>query len=283
MLSRLRFHFTRAATTAALVLMSSGEARATLLDDEPPQQSMETAAQGGGDADAAQPAPEPMPLKRAEEARSNEGEEGAQGEKPAENPLIPPHGFFRLDVDQATALSMLASGFHGIGPIFLANTLFASARGNGSFATGIGAKLGAVILTAQAGMEFNYFVGKANNISAQLFVIIPTRWVYYESWNLAWFNTVFAEGAPDIFWTKHILLVNAHPYLQIGPQFELVVAMKNSPLPDGSALMSAPVGGRMNVTIKEGHQIGLWVARETREVGPEQGKLQGRLSYIRRW
>jgi hypothetical protein len=114
-------------------------------------------------------------------------------------------------------------------------------------------------------------------IAPQLFTIVDTQWVYFESWIQTFFNDVFIDGGTDYLYTRNFILVKPLEFFAVGPQIELTYEF-NNPSDEDEKLASLPIGGRVNVGYGENNTLGLFLGYD---VQAEQ--LAGRFTFVRTW
>ena len=201
-------------------------------------------------------------------------------------------GWFRLDSD-ALGLQLWAGAVHSVGPVDIASNIYVNSENFGELDIGPAFSFGSVSLLPMAGIGFDWSDQRAVTIIApQLFSIIDTRYLYFESWVQFFFNSVFEESAlgpgDDIFYTRNFLLYKMTEQVSVGPQAELTAVLNDG---DNGNVVSFPVGGRINLGYGENNILGLFLGYETekqarkREVesSVHDHGLVGRFSFIRFW
>ena len=91
---------------------------------------------------------------------------------------------------------------------------------------------------------------------------------------------MFISGSTDTFYTRNFLLLKASDHVQVGPQFELTYALKNAGAED---ILGLPIGLRFNVHYGENNTLGLFAGFDVKGEDNGNGKLAGRITFIRTW
>ncbi|MBN1655508.1 MAG: hypothetical protein JXA30_17205 [Deltaproteobacteria bacterium] len=194
-----------------------------------------------------------------------------------------PSGYFRVDTDILSTQLWAAATYDLGSGIGLASDIYVV----GTFAEldlGVAFSIGPVSLLPMAGIGFEFGEGDddaptepqvASLIAPQLFTIVDSSWLYFESWIQIFFNEVFIDGATDSFYTRNFLLVKTFDFIAIGPQVEITYEFNNAA---GDELASLPLGGRVNVGYGENNTLGLFLGYDLKA---EQ--LAGRFTFIRIW
>lgn len=214
-------------------------------------------------------------------AHAQESKESAAAPQP-EQKSYPP-GYFRIDTDILStqfwvgATYDLGSGIGLASDIYVVDTF-------AELDVGIAFSIGPVSLLPMAGIGFDFDAEAGGDpgepqatslIAPQLFTIVDTTWVYFESWIQTFFNEVFIDDATDSFYTRNFILVKPLDFLAVGPQLELTYAFNNA---EDKKLASLPIGGRVNLGYGENNTLGLFLGYDVQE---EQ--LAGRFTFVRTW
>lgn len=186
-----------------------------------------------------------------------------------------PDGYFRIDTDAAhTQLWVGAThdlgGGVGLGSDIYVVDTFAELD------VGISFSVGPVSLLPMVGVGFDFGRGKtASIIAPQLFTIIDSDILYFESWIQVFFNDMFTEGVTDYFYTRNFILAKIFEIVSLGPQVELEYDIKNA---GDDKLSSLPVGGRVNIGYGKNNTLGLFLGYDTKTE-----HLAGRFTFVRTW
>jgi hypothetical protein len=192
----------------------------------------------------------------------------------------PVRGWLRFDVDREGP-RIWVGAVHSLGGIDFASDIYF----NGAYAVldvGVVLGFGPVSFLPMVGMGFNFAEGEAANIiGPQLFTIIDTDPIYFESWVQLYFNEVFGTYAGELrgpgneFYTRNFLLYNVSDHFAIGPQMELDYDFSSG------NLTSLPVGGGVNVHYGEHNTLSLYLGYDTQAADTD--RLAGRFTFIRTW
>jgi len=192
----------------------------------------------------------------------------------------PVRGWLRFDVDREGP-RIWVGAVHSLGGIDLASDIYF----NGSYAVldvGVVLGFGPVSFLPMFGMGFDFAEGEAANIiGPQLFTLIDTEPLYFESWVQLYFNEVFGtyagrlRGPGNEFYTRNFLLYNVSDHFAVGPQMEL-----NYDFSSG-VLVELPVGGGVNVHYGDHNTLALYLAYDTQAA--DSDRLAGRFTFIRTW
>ena len=218
-------------------------------------------------------------------ANAQESKEGT-AEPQQEEESFPP-GYFRIDTDILStqfwvgATYDLGSGIGLASDIYVVDTF-------AELDVGIAFSVGPVSLLPMVGIGFDFGEMIDDDgetiepqatylIAPQLFTIVDTQWIYFESWIQTFFNDVFIDGGTDYLYTRNFILVKPLKFLAVGPQIELTYEF-NNPSDEDEKLASLPIGGRVNVGYGENNTLGLFLGYD---VQAEQ--LAGRFTFVRTW
>lgn len=209
--------------------------------------------------------------------------ETASAQSQKEEDSYPP-GYFRIDTDIFSTQFWVGATYDLGSGIGLASDIYVVDT-NAELDLGIAFSIGPVSLLPMAGIGFAFGGGEVDGepykpqtsslIAPQLFTIVDTQWIYFESWIQTFFNDVFIDGATDWFYTRDFILVKPVEFLAVGPQIELTYEFNNA---SDKKLASLPVGGRVNVGYGENNTLGLFLGYDT-----EAKHLAGRFTFIRTW
>lgn len=192
----------------------------------------------------------------------------------------PVRGWLRFDVDRQGP-RIWVGAVHSLGGLDLASDIYF----NGPYAVldvGVVLGFGPVSFLPMAGIGFNFAEGEAANIiGPQLFTIIDTDPIYFESWVQLYFNEVFGtyagrlRGPGNQFYTRNFLLYNVSSHFAIGPQMELAYDFS------AGGWLSLPVGGGVNVHYGDHNTLALYLGYDTQ--AGDNDRLAGRFTFIRTW
>jgi hypothetical protein len=200
---------------------------------------------------------------------------------PEEDAGIP--GWFRIDTD-SLATQLWVGATHDLGGVALASDIYVV----GTFAEldlGIAFEVGPVALLPMVGIGFDFGTQEVTTLIApQLFTIIDSDSVYFESWIQGFLNSPFesvSAGDGDSLYTRNFLLFKASDDFHIGPQMELTLALNDSA---GDGLTSLQFGARTNIAYGENNTLGLFVGVETDDDSKAgNDDIVGRFTFIRTW
>jgi hypothetical protein len=192
----------------------------------------------------------------------------------------PVRGWLRFDVDRQGP-RIWVGAVHSLGGLDLASDIYF----NGPYAVldvGVVLGFGPVSFLPMAGIGFNFAEGEAANIiGPQLFTIIDTDPIYFESWIQMYFNEVFGtyagrlRGPGNQFYTRNFLLYNVSSHFAVGPQMELAYDFS------AGGWLSLPVGGGVNVHYGDHNTLALYLGYDTQ--AGDDDRLAGRFTFIRTW
>jgi len=192
----------------------------------------------------------------------------------------PVRGWLRFDVDRQGP-RIWVGAVHSLGGLDLASDIYF----NGPYAVldvGVVLGFGPVSFLPMAGIGFNFAEGEAANIiGPQLFTIIDTDPIYFESWVQLYFNEVFGtyagrlRGPGNQFYTRNFLLYNVSSHFAVGPQMELAYDFS------AGSWLSLPVGGGVNVHYGDHNTLALYLGYDTQ--AGDDDRLAGRFTFIRTW
>ncbi|WP_437930767.1 hypothetical protein WMF37_16575 [Sorangium sp. So ce291] len=212
------------------------------------------------------------------------------GEPKAEESQIP--SWFRFDADNY-GLQVWAGASHKLGPIDLASDIYLTTSGYAEFDIGPAFVLGPVIVNPMVGIGFDFMNHlTATLVAPQLYLYIDAKPVYFESWNMMQFNSVFNEGAQNYYYSRHFLLLYPVDDFGIGPHLELNVDVNELPgataaETDDTGLSSLQIGGIIGLNYGTGNKLLMYLGYETQEegrvniaTGAQAGKLAGRFTFV---
>ncbi len=217
-------------------------------------------------------------------ANAQESKEGS-AEPQQEEKSYPP-GYFRIDTDILSTQFWVGATYDLRKGIGLASDIYVV----GTFAEldlGVAFAIGPVSLLPMVGIGFEFaefevagetFDPQARSLIApQLFTIVDTKWIYFESWIQTFFNEVLIDNATDSFYTRNFILVKPFEFIAVGPQIELIYEFNNA-VDEDEKLASLPIGARVNVGYGQNNTLGLFLGYD---VQAEQ--LAGRFTFVRTW
>jgi hypothetical protein len=197
-----------------------------------------------------------------------------------------PPGYFRIDTDILSTQLWVGATYDLGSGIGLASDIYVV----GTFAEldlGIAFATGPVSLLPMVGIGFDFdeievdgetYEPQATSLIApQLFTVVDTKWVYFESWIQTFFKEVFIDNATDSFYTRNFILVKPLEFIAVGPQIELIYEFNNAADED-EKLASLPIGGRVNVGYGENNTLGLFLGYDA-----QAEQLAGRFTFVRIW
>jgi hypothetical protein len=166
---------------------------------------------------------------------AQESKEGST--EPQQEETNYPSGYFRIDTDILSTQFWVGATYDVGSGIGIASDIYVV----DTFAEldlGIAFAIGPVSLLPMVGIGFNfgetevagetYEPQTTSLIAPQLFTIVDTQWIYFESWIQTFFNDVFIDGATDSFYTRNFILVKPLEFIGIGPQIELIYEFNNA-------------------------------------------------------
>ncbi|WP_437290694.1 hypothetical protein [Sorangium sp. So ce406] len=202
--------------------------------------------------------------------------------------------WFRFDADNL-GLQLWAGASHKVGPIDIASDIYLTTTGYAEFDIGPSFALGPVIISPMVGIGFDFINHlTATLVAPQLYLYVDAQPVYFESWNMLQFNSVFNEGYQNFYYSRHFLLFYPVEDFGLGPHLELNVDLNEVPgavgatEPDGTGPSSLQVGGIVGLNYGTGNKLLLYLGYETQQegrsnifTGTDAGKLAGRFTFVR--
>lgn len=219
---------------------------------------------------------------------ANAQESNESAAEPQQEETSYPPGYFRIDTDILSTQFWVGATYDLGSGIGLASDIYVV----GTFAEldlGVAFSIGPVSLLPMAGIGFDFDANAGSTedddgepqatylIAPQLFTIVDTTWVYFESWIQTFLNDVFIDGGTDYLYTRNFVLVKPLEFLAVGPQMELTYEFNNASDED-EKLASLPIGARVNLGYGENNTLGLFLGYD---VQAEQ--LAGRFTFVRTW
>ncbi|WP_437746363.1 hypothetical protein WME73_16200 [Sorangium sp. So ce302] len=200
--------------------------------------------------------------------------------------------WFRFDAD-SLGLQLWAGATHQVGPISLSSDIYLTTQGTAEFDIGPAFTMGPVIINPMVGFSFNFMTMQpAALVAPQLFTFVDSKPVYFESWILGSFSSMFNESVQNYVYTRDFLLYYPIDDFGIGPHLEATVdlnevTLEDDPLTAGadvdeSGLASLQVGGVIGLNYGTGNKLLLYVGYETQKESQieEKYKLAGRFTFI---
>ncbi len=255
-----------------------------------PAPPVEPTATAGDAATAGQAAPvTPAPVTPAP------GTTEPVGEPAAEPSQIP--SWFRFDADNV-GLQVWAGASHQLGPISLSSDIYVTTLGTAEFDIGPAFTMGPVTINPMVGIAFNFMTQQpAALVAPQLFTYIDAKPVYFESWILGSFSSMFDESVQNYLYSRDFLLFYPTDDFGIGPHLELsidlneVVIATDDPTTvgvdegavDNTGLASLQLGGVIGLNYGTGNKLLLYLGYETQKESQVEGgdKIAGRFTFIR--
>ncbi|CAN93037.1 MULTISPECIES: hypothetical protein [Sorangium] len=213
--------------------------------------------------------------------------------EPAAPAPIP--SWFRFDAD-SLGLQLWAGATHQVGPISLSSDIYLTTLGTAEFDIGPAFTMGPVTLNPMVGFSFNFMTMEpAALVAPQLFTFVDAKPVYFESWILGSFSSMFNESVQNYVYTRDFLLYYPIDDFGIGPHLEAtvdlneVVTSVDDPLTAGvdegsvdeSGFASLQVGGVIGLNYGTGNKLLLYLGYETQEESQAGGnKLAGRFTFV---
>lgn len=221
-------------------------------------------------------------------ANAQQSKEGSA--EPQQEETSYPSGYFRIDTDALSTQFWVGATYDLGSGIGLASDIYVVGT-TAELDVGVNYAIGPISLLPMAGITFDFgeiTVGEEDDetklepqttyiVAPQLFTIVDTQWIYFESWIQTFFNDVFIDGGTDYFYTRNFILVKPLAFIAAGPQIELTYEF-NNPADEDEKLASLPIGGRVNVGYGENNTLGLFLGYD---VQAEQ--LAGRFTFVRTW
>lgn len=203
-------------------------------------------------------------------------------EAPAEEAAGVP-GWFRIDTD-GFGTQLWVGATHDLGGLDFATDIYVV----GAFARldlGIVVEFGPVAMLPLVGIGFDFAKQVTVGLVPQLFTIIASDALYFESWVQFFLNSVIHEQTGNSVYTRDFLLYNVSDGFAIGPQFELTAALDDfAKRPDSDkAITSTQLGGRINVAYGENNTLGLYLGAELVGEAQNEDKIVGRFTFVRSW
>ncbi|WP_437784873.1 hypothetical protein [Sorangium sp. So ce1097] len=245
------------------------------------------------------PAPAPAPAPAGDAAASATapvppapGTAEPVGE-PKEEPS-PIASWFRMDMD-SLGLQLWAGASHQLGPISLSSDIYITPMlGTAEFDIGPAFTFGPVTINPMVGFAFNFVTQEPSALVApQLFTYVDVKPVYFESWILGSFSSMFNEAASDYFYSRDFLLFYPTDDFGIGPHLELTIEANEIVTPDDPAtadvneasvdeagLSSLQIGGVIGLNYGTGNKLLLYLGYETQKESQLGDKLAGRFTFI---
>ncbi|WP_437737028.1 hypothetical protein [Sorangium sp. So ce1335] len=202
--------------------------------------------------------------------------------------------WFRMDMDNL-GLQLWAGASHQLGPISLSSDIYITPLlGTAEFDIGPAFTFGPVTLNPMVGFAFNFLTQQpAALVAPQLFTYVDAKPVYFESWILGSFSSMFNETASDYFYSRDFLLFYPTDDFGIGPHLELTIeaneiniaddpatADVNEASVDESGLSSLQIGGAIGLNYGTGNKLLLYLGYETQAESQLGDKLAGRFTFI---
>ncbi|WP_437960035.1 hypothetical protein WME76_10580 [Sorangium sp. So ce119] len=201
--------------------------------------------------------------------------------------------WFRFDADNY-GLQVWAGASHKVGPLDLASDIYLATSGYAEFDIGPAFTLGPVIVNPMVGIGFDFINHlTATLVAPQLYLYVDVKPVYFESWNMMQFNSVFNEGTQNYYYSRHFLLFYPVDDFGLGPHLELNVDLNEIPgaagtPADDTGLSSLQIGGVVGLNYGTGNKLLMYLGYETQEEGrystvtfqPVTGKLAGRFTFV---
>lgn len=190
-------------------------------------------------------------------------------------------GYFRVDTD-ALGTQLWFGATHDLGPASVASDIYVVGS-IAEFDIGPALTFGQVALTPMVGIAFDFAAKKTVSLVPQLYTIVNSEMLYFESWVQVFLNSpFFDERVPDVFYTRDFLVYQVDDLIAIGPQAELSYTMNDEAGRFESGVSSLPVGGRINLAYGENNTLGLFLGYDL-EAPEGADALTGRFTFIRLW
>ncbi|WP_438010207.1 hypothetical protein WME89_17080 [Sorangium sp. So ce321] len=212
--------------------------------------------------------------------------------KAEESPIA---SWFRFDADNL-GLQLWAGAAHQLGPISLSSDIYITPLlGTAEFDIGPAFTAGPVTINPMIGFAFNFQTQQpAALVAPQLFTYIDVKPVYFESWILGSFSSMFNESIQNYFYSRDFLLFYPTDDFGIGPHLELtidaneVVTAVDDPttvgvdegVVDDTGLSSLQLGGVIGLNYGTGNKLLLYLGYETQKESQLNDKLAGRFTFI---
>lgn len=191
-------------------------------------------------------------------------------------------GWFRVDTD-SLGTQFWFGATHNVANLAIASDIYVV----GTFAEfdiGVALSFGDIALTPMVGIGFDFGSTDVTTLIApQLFTIFSKDKLYFESWVQLFFNSPFADGAGDDFYTRNFFLYQVNDEVSVGPQVEITYRLNSEEGMNGfdSGVSSLPIGGRINLGYGNNNTLGLFVGYETEDTGGDN--IAGRFTFVRTW
>ncbi|WP_437947271.1 hypothetical protein WME98_41775 [Sorangium sp. So ce296] len=214
------------------------------------------------------------------------------GEPPPAPSQIP--SWFRFDADNL-GLQVWAGASHQLGPISLSSDIYLTTLGTAEFDIGPAFTFGPVTLNPMVGFAFNFVTQQpAALVAPQLFTYIDAKPVYFESWILGSFSSMFDETVQNYLYSRDFLLFYPTEDFGIGPHLELSVDLNeivratddpttagvNEEDIDNTGLSSLQIGGVIGLNYGTGNKLLLYLGYETQKESQLNDKIAGRFTFI---
>ncbi|WP_437593142.1 hypothetical protein [Sorangium sp. So ce1000] len=215
---------------------------------------------------------------------------------PAPQPSQIP-SWFRFDADNL-GLQLWAGASHQVGPLSLSSDIYLTTLGTAEFDIGPAFTMGPVTINPMVGFSFNFMTMEpAALVAPQLFTYVDSKPVYFESWILGSFSSMFNDSVPNTIYSRDFLLFYPTDDFGIGPHAELTVKLnkvtigEDDPLTAGvdervvqkSGLSSLQLGGVIGLNYGTGNKLLLYLGYETQkdsQIGVGGNKLAGRFTFV---
>ncbi|WP_437818761.1 hypothetical protein [Sorangium sp. So ce1078] len=213
------------------------------------------------------------------------------GEPPAEPSQIP--SWFRFDADNL-GLQVWAGASHQLGPISLSSDIYLTTLGTAEFDIGPAFTMGPVTINPMVGFAFNFMTQQpAALVAPQLFTYIDAKPVYFESWILGSFSSMFNESVQNYLYSRDFLLFYPTDDFGIGPHLELTIDLNETVIGeddpattdvneglDNTGLASLQIGGVVGLNYGTGNKLLLYLGYETQKESQLNDKIAGRFTFI---
>ncbi|MGK4005681.1 hypothetical protein WMF31_23845 [Sorangium sp. So ce1036] len=250
------------------------------------------AAPGAASAAPIATAPQAEPTATAGDMAAGTPAQGTAApvaEPPAEaSPIM---SWFRFDADNL-GLQLWAGASHPLGgPVSLSTDIYITPMlGTAEFDIGPAFTFGPVTLNPMVGFAFNFLSQEpAALVAPQLFTYVDAKPVYFESWLLGSFSSMFNENVQNIFYSRDFLLFSVTEDFSIGPHLELTVDLNEVPgatadaAVDDTGLSSLQVGGIVGLNYGTGNKLLLYLGYETQDELHPDNRLAGRFTFLHTW
>lgn len=213
-----------------------------------------------------------------------------EGEPPAADPADPGDEasdglapWFRVDTD-SLGLQLWFGARKELGGLGFASNVYL-VDSLAELDLGATLPVGDLTLLPMVGVAFDFSTTElANLIAPQLYSFYAPGGVYAESWVYVIWSSPFVDGGEDLFYTRNFVLLELGDTFAIGPQAELSYLLNHRQTGAEMALVSLPVGGRVNVAYGEKNTLGIFLGYETRSDDHDLvDAIAGRFTFIRAW